>query len=218
MNYSRFLNLLLALALLLLAVRVVLVDRQSAASAVAGASSAATDTADAVMKNLLTRTSVRAYDESREIDDETVEQLLRAAMAAPTAGNKQPWEFVVLRDKALLRSLAERFRPMKMLAAAPLAIVVCADTTNTFPGEGHDFWVQDCSAASENLLLAAHALGLGAVWCGGYPSQERVAVLREGLGLPGHIVPLNVIPVGYPAEHPQPKDKWKPGKIHVDGW
>lgn len=161
---------------------------------------------------IMTRTSVRAYRDC-PVGSDTVELLLRAAMAAPSAMNRQPWAFVVVDDKALLQKFADSLQYAKMAASAPLAVVVCADLTRN-PGASGDWWVMDASAASENLLLAAHAVGLGAVWTGVY----RVKAVRSILGLPGSVVPLNVIPVGYPAENPEPKQKWNPGNILRNGW
>ena len=163
---------------------------------------------------IMTRTSIRSFTE-QAVDSADVNTLLQAAMAAPTAGNKQPWKMVVVDDESLLDSLAEQHRP---IASAPLAIVLCGDTTNVFPGEGKDFWIQDVSAATENLLLAAHSLGLGAVWCGVHPISERVAAVKGLLALPDEIVPLCVVAVGHPAESPEPKDKWKPENVHYNGW
>jgi nitroreductase len=174
-------------------------------------------TESAVLDNIKTRTSIRAY-ENREIEDDKVETLLQAAMAAPTAGNKQPWEFVVIKNRATLDTIASHFETMTMAKDAPLAIVVCGDINNTFPEEGREYWVQDASAATENLLLAAHAMGLGAVWCGIYPISERVEYLKKLLDLPENIIPLNVIPIGYPGENPQPKDKWKAERVHYESW
>ena len=174
-------------------------------------------TLQAVMSNIMSRTSIRAYT-NQPVEDEKIEQMIAAAMAAPSAGNKQPWRFVVVRDRAVLDSIAAHFRTIRMADKAPLAIVVCGDMNDTFDGDGLDYWVEDTSAATENLLLAAHALGLGAVWCGIYPMQERVAYLSRLLHLPPHIVPLNVVPIGYPAEDPEPKDKWKPEHIQYDYW
>lgn len=169
------------------------------------------------MNNILTRTSVRAYT-AQPVEDEKVEAILRAAMAAPSAGNKQPWRFVVVKEKSTLEAISQQLHTMTMAKDAPLAIIVCGDMNATFPGDGLDYWVEDASAATENLLLAAHAEGLGAVWCGIYPMKERVAFLQELLQLPENIVPLNVIPIGYPAESPTPKDKWKPENIHYESW
>lgn len=212
MKTSQLLNILLAAALVLLSIKIV----RDSGSAPAEEESAATAEL-AVMDNILTRTSVRDY-EDKPVDDDKVEQLLRAAMAAPTAGNKQPWRFIVIKDRATLDAIADTFHTMKMAAKAPLAIVVCGELEATFPGEGVGYWVQDASAATENLLLAAHSMGLGAVWCGIYPITERVNALKEMLNIPEGIMPLNVIPIGYPAEFPEPKDKWKPDEIHYETW
>jgi nitroreductase len=136
-------------------------------------------------------------------------------MAAPSAQNQQPWQFVVVRDRSLLERLAAANPYGGMTRNAQLAIVVCGDLSREkSPG----YWVQDCAAATENLLIAAHGAGLGAVWTGTYPREERVAKVSEVLGLPEHVVPLAVIPVGYPAEHPAPADRFDPGRIHIDRW
>lgn len=205
MKTSSVLNVLLAIAVVVLLVKIVFFSKE------------ASDTASAVMDNLMTRTSIRAYQQ-QPVEDEKIETLLRAAMAAPSAGNKQPWTFVVIKDKETLENIAGRFRTASMVKNAPVAIVVCGDLEKTFPEDGLDYWVEDTSAATENLLLAAHGIGLGAVWCGIYPMRERVAYLKELLGLPENIVPLNVVPIGYPAEDPAPKDKWKPELIHYEKW
>lgn len=171
----------------------------------------------AVIENIMTRTSVRKFQE-KAVEDEKIEILLRAAMAAPSAANKQPWRFVVIKDRATLDEIADSLHTMKMAAEAPLAIVVCGDMNATLEGDGLDYWIEDTSAATENLLLAAHDIGLGAVWCGVYPMKNRMAYVQRLLQLPSDIVPLNIIPIGYPAETPEPKDKWDPAKIHYEEW
>ena len=168
----------------------------------------------AVLDNIMTRTSIRSFT-SEPVTEAQIEQILRAGMAAPSAINFQPWEFVVLNDRAALDSLAGQLRYAKMLREAPLAIVVCGRTT--WPDrEGNEreniFWVDDCAAATENILLAAHALGLGAVWTAA--KDERGEIVAKALGIPDGYKTLNVIAIGYPAENPAPKDKWKPEKIH----
>lgn len=168
------------------------------------------------IENILTRTSVRQYDTTRTISPDTVETLLRAAMSAPTAVNKQPWQFVVLDNREAIDSLSEYLPYAKMLEHAPLAIVTCGDLTQAIEGEGETYWIQDVSAATENLLLAAHALGLGAVWTGVYPIAERVTGVQKALAMPDSIVPLAVVPIGYPAMEQAPKDKWKPEKVHYN--
>lgn len=214
MNTSNLLNVLLAAAIVILSVKIAFFSAKPSAAA---GTAAVGDSTAVVLNNIMTRTSIRAYQD-RPIEDEKLEKLLRAAMAAPSAGNKQPWNFVVVKDKNILRAISANLNTMKMAEKAPLAIIVCGDMTKTFPGEGLDYWVEDASAASENLLLAAHSMGLGAVWCGIYPLKERISFLKELLHLPENIVPLNVVPIGYPAEDPAPKDKWKPERIHYDTW
>lgn len=171
---------------------------------------------NSAIENIMTRTSVRQYDESRTIPADTVEILLRAAMSAPTAVNKQPWQFVVLDQRESIDSLAGYLPYAKMLEHAPLAIVTCGDLTQAIEGEGETYWIQDVSAATENLLLAAHALGLGAVWTGVYPITERVKGVQKALSMPDSILPLAVVPIGYPAIDQAPKDKWKPEKVHYN--
>ena len=162
---------------------------------------------------IMTRTSIRQYQD-RPVEQEKVEQLLRAAMAAPTAVNKQPWHFVVLNTKAAINRLADASnRGGDMVRSAALVIVVCGDMDKTLDGKGREYWIQDTSAATENLLLAAHALGLGAVWTGVYPIKERVDMTSEVLALPKNLVPLATILIGYPAENPTPKNKWKPENV-----
>lgn len=210
MKISRLLNVLLATALVILFVKVAIFSADEKSGNM-------TMIETAVIDNIMTRTSIRAYQD-RDVEDTKVETLLCAAMAAPTAGNKQPWKFVVVKDKKTLHEISANVGTIQMAKTAPLAIIVCGDLDNTFPEDGRDYWVEDTSAATENLLLAAHAMGLGAVWCGIYPMRKRVAFLQRLLNLPGNIVPLNVVPIGYPAENPEPKDKWKPENIHYEIW
>ena len=161
--------------------------------------------AQAVIKNMMTRTSIRSYTDEA-VSKENIETILRAGMAAPTAVNRQPWHFVVVTNREKLNALAEANRGTRMAAKAPLAIVVCGNMEKALEGTGRGFWVQDCSAATENILLAAHALGLGAVWTGLYPNEERSKAVRTLLKAPENIVPLCTIVIGHPAEQPQPKD------------
>ena len=160
------------------------------------------------IETLMTRTSIRSFTD-RVVSADTIEMLLRAGMAAPTAVNKQPWHFVVINDRAKLDELGGNGRQSQMWQESTLAIAVCGNMEKALEGPAQAFWIQDCSAATENILLAAHALGLGAVWTGCYPMEERVANVSQVLNLPEHIVPLCVIVMGYPNEQPEPKDKWK---------
>ena len=167
-----------------------------------------TDNGKIAMETIMTRTSIRSFTD-RAVAADTIEMLLRAGMAAPTAVNKQPWHFVVINDRALMDSLGGNGRQSQMWKESPLAIVVCGDMNKALEGPAQAFWVQDCSAATENILLAAHALGLGAVWTGCYPMEERMANVSRVLNLPETVIPLCVIVMGYPNEQPEPKDKWK---------
>lgn len=184
----------------------------------AAAEMAATHDASTVLDAIFTRTSVRTYQEGKTVSPDTVEILLRAAMSAPTAVNKQPWAFVVLDTRESLDSLAEVLPYAKMLHHAPLAIVTCGDMDKALEGNGRDFWIQDVSAATENMLIAAHALGLGAVWTGVYPDMERVEAVQKRLGMPANIIPLSVVPIGYPSGEHQPKDKWNPDAVRYNRW
>lgn len=208
MNIPNILNVLLAVALVILSIKIAFYS---------GEGKSDKDNSADPIETIMTRVSVRAYTD-KAVEDDKIETMLRAAMAAPSAGNKQPWRFVVIKDKAILSAIAQNLHTMTMADKAPMAIVVCGDMNDTFPGDGLDYWVEDASAATENLLLAAHSMGLGAVWCGIYPMKDRVAFIQNLLKLPENIVPLNVIPIGYPAEQPGIKDKWKPGNIHYDTW
>ncbi len=169
------------------------------------------DGANAVIENIMTRTSIRQYKE-QPVEQEKIDIMLKAAMAAPTAVNLQPWHFIVITDKETIGKLAGR-QPTN----APLLIALCGDTDKTVMPDGKmklpDFWVQDVSAATENLLLAAHALGLGAVWTGCYPAMERVDEVSKVLNCPKNIVPLAVVRIGYPDESPEPKNKFKEENI-----
>lgn len=172
---------------------------------------------DNAIETIMTRTSIRSFTD-RAVSADTVEMLLRAGMAAPTAVNLQPWHFVVVNDRAKIDELGGNGRQSQMWHESPLVIVVCGNMEKAMEGAGQAFWVQDCSAATENILLAAHALGLGAVWTGCYPIEERVANISQVLGLPEHIVPLCAIVMGFPNESPQPKDKWKPENVSYNGF
>ena len=163
---------------------------------------------------IMSRRSIRKYS-GRKVEEDKVQLLLRAAMAAPSAGNQQPWHFAVIRDRGVLEGLAAASPHAGMLSEAPLGVVVCGDTLQEkYPG----YWVQDCSASTENLLLAAHALGLGAVWLGFYPREDRVQKAADILGLPEGIIPFAVIPIGYPAESKEAADRYDPSRIHFDRW
>ena len=169
------------------------------------------DKGQAAIENIMTRTSVRQYKD-QPVEQEKIDIMLKAAMAAPTAVNLQPWHFIVITDKQTIGLLSGQ-QPTN----APLLIAVCGDTDKTTTPDGKmklpDFWVEDVSAATENLLLAAHALGLGAVWTGVYPAMDRTAEVANVLNCPKNIVPMAVVRIGYPDESPEPKDKFKEENI-----
>lgn len=199
-NKSIILNVVLAIAVVLLGIKLNSNNTEAAGKE------------DAVLQNIATRTSIRAYQD-KKVEKEKVDKMLRAGMAAPTAMNKQPWHFVVVDSRQVLDALSAANPHATMLKEAPLAIVVCGDMDKTIDGGGKDFWIQDCSAVTENILLAAHAMGLGAVWTGVYPAEDRCQAISKVLGLPETIIPLSCIVIGYPGENPQPKDKFKEDNI-----
>jgi nitroreductase len=160
------------------------------------------------------RRSIRQYT-AEPVADATIELLLRAAMAAPSAGNEQPWHFVVIKDRKTLAAIPSFHPHAGMLKEAPVAILVGGDVTL----ERHKgMWVQDCSAAVENLLVAAADQGLGAVWLGVFPREERVAGLRKLLGLPKDIIPLALIAIGHPGESKAKEDRFRQDRVHHDKW
>jgi nitroreductase len=166
------------------------------------------------LEAILTRRSVRSFTD-QPVAAELVTELLRAAMQAPSAGNQQPWQLVVLDDRATLEHAAAAHPYAPMAAHAPVAVVVCGDTRL----ERHTgYWVQDCSAAVQNLLLAAHARGLGAVWTGIYPRTERVQAFQDLLRIPAEVIPLAMVVLGYPAHLAEPADRFLPERVHRNSW
>lgn len=170
----------------------------------------------AVIENIQTRVSVRQFT-GEKISEEQITTLLQCAMAAPSAINKQPWAFIVVNDEAKLAELGQEFPYSRCDQKPAIAIVPCGDLQKAIPGS-EGFWINDVSAATENILLAAHSMGLGAVWTGVHPNMDRVAAAQRVLGLPEHILPLCIIPVGVPAEQPEIKDKWVESNIHYNQW
>ena len=207
MNKYKIVSIVLSVALLVHIVRLAWVF--VAPSSGDGVSSAS----QTVLHNILQRKSVRAYTD-RAVSHEQLDTLIRAAMAAPTGRYMRPCHFIVLEGRHQLSPLAEQLPYAKMLAEAQAAVVVCGDMSVTDKeGNPSRNWTFDCSAATENLLLQAEAMGLGAVWTGVYPYDERIEAVKQALHLPDHLIPLNVIPIGYPKGDPQPKDKYDPAKV-----
>ena len=166
------------------------------------------------MKEIFERRSIRKYSKL-PISDDDIEKLLRAAMAAPSAGNQQPWEFIIIKDKKLLTDITKVHPYSQMLKEASVAIVVSADLDK----EKHvGYWVQDCSAATENILIEAQHLGLGSVWLGVYPREGRVKGLKELLNLPVRVMPLSIVSLGYSEEKKEPSDRYDKLRIHINKW
>ena len=185
-----------------------------------------TPKAEVVLENILSRKSVRSFTEQK-LTPEQIETLLRAGMAAPSGMNVQPWRFIVLQDASRYETVfgPDNFNN-RIYAQSAAVIVVCADTTvMRRPQDGGDpvavpngIWRDDAGAATENILLAAEAMGLGAVWTACYPYKARYMPVKEALHLPAEVVPYAVVPVGYPAGDETPKDKWDPTRIHYEVW
>ncbi len=174
-------------------------------------------TTNSTLEIIHQRKSVRHYLD-KSVKKEDLLTLIKAGMAAPTAGDRRPWEFVGITDKKVLKELGQALPYGQMLKEAGGAIVVCGVPEKSYPGEAREFWVQDCSAATENILLAAEAKGLGAVWIGVYPIKKKMEVVSRITGIPEGIVPLNVVSIGYPEGVEKPKDKFNPEQIHWNSW
>ncbi|NLX61224.1 MAG: nitroreductase family protein [Tissierellia bacterium] len=167
-----------------------------------------------VLEAINTRRSIRKFT-GEVISDDQIKTILKAGFQAPSAHNREPREFVVVRDKEALEEIANFHQYAKMLPKAGCGIVVCGDETLQ-PEFG--FLVSDCCASIENMLLAAHGIGLGAVWCGVYPKEELMKPMSELLNLPDHIIPIGLVVVGMKEEDKQPKDRYNESKIHYDKW
>lgn len=166
------------------------------------------------LDSILNRRSIRQYTD-QPIKETDIEMLLKAAMAAPSAGNQQPWHFVVIKDPEVKKRILEFHPYAQMLLQAPLAIAICADLAlERFTG----YWVQDCAAATQNILVAAHGLGLGAVWLGMHPQKERMEGLKELLHLPDQVKPLAVVALGHPAEEKERANRYQKDRIHFNQW
>jgi nitroreductase len=166
------------------------------------------------MDAIFSRRSIRKYSD-RQVPEELIRKVLAAGMNAPSAGNEQPWQFIVIKDKNMLKQAAECSPYARAAAEAPAAILVCGDLSQEkYPG----YWVQDCSAAVENMLIEIHSLGLGSVWLGVHPMPEREEYLRRLFSLPGKIIPFALLPVGYPAQQLPAVDRFNPDRVHYEKW
>lgn len=166
------------------------------------------------LEAIFTRRSIRKFT-SAPVSPEDVRTLLEAAMSAPTAAGVQPWRFIVLTDRAVLDAVPSVHRAANMIRQAPLAILVCGDTTSEQYG---GYWVQDCSAVMQNILLAARALGLGSCWCGIHSRPEREEGARKLFNLPAEISPLGLAVIGHPAEPFTAKERYDENKVRYNVW
>jgi len=166
------------------------------------------------MKTIYKRRSIRKYLD-KKVDNSLINELLKAGMNAPSAGNEQPWEFIVVDKKSILDQIPSVHPYAAMTKQAAAAIVVCADKNRFNHGE---FWIQDCSSATQNILLEITEQGLGGVWLGVYPREERVNGIKELLDLPENIIPFSLIPLGYAAEEKKANNRFKKKKIHFNRW
>ena len=164
------------------------------------------------IKTIFARRSIRKY-KSQAVAKGNIKKMLEAAMSAPSASNRKPWHFVTVENRRTLDSLGRVHPHGKMLFDAPFCIAVCGD-----PKISVRYWVQDCSAATENLLLAATALGLGAVWLGVYPREERIAGVRRILKIPENVIPLNIVSIGHPSEEKEPRTQYDETRVHREHW
>jgi nitroreductase len=169
------------------------------------------------LKTIFSRKSVRTFT-NEPVSREKLDMLVRAGMAAPTAVDKRPWEFVVVTDRAVLKQLSDALPYAKMADKAAAAIIVGGNVQKQWGGMDSDYWIMDCSAATENILLAAESMGLGAVWTAIYPEDMRIRSVRQILGIPSHVVPLNLIPIGVQQGREKPKDKYNPAQVHWNKW
>lgn len=165
-------------------------------------------------KAIITRRSIRHFM-NKEISKESIEAIIKAAMYAPSARNYQPWHFIVINQRELLDKIPSIHPYAEMMLEAEIAVLVCGDREIEKMDE---YIVVDCAAATQNLLLAAHDLGLGTVWLGVYPRKERIEGLSRLLRLPGNILPVSLIAIGYPSEHKEMPERFKPERIHYNSW
>ena len=167
-----------------------------------------------IIEGIFTRRSIRKY-KSGEIAQDQINTIIKAGMYAPSARNQQPWHFIVIDDRNLINKIMQVHPYAQMLSEAQLVILVCGDESLEL---SKDYWVVDCSASTQNILLAAHGLGLGAVWLGLHPREERKKDIVELFDLPDHIHPLSLISVGIPDEKKDTPERFKPERIHYNAW
>lgn len=165
---------------------------------------------------ILGRRSIREYAPG-DVSEEQLQTLLEAAMSAPSAVAKDPWRFVVIRDRRRLADIASVLPSGWMLASASVGIVVCGDLEVAHARQ-LSYLLQDCAASIQNLLLAAHIVGLGACWLGIHPRERRIEYVRRALGLPDSVIPVGGIAIGYPGEQKEARTRYNPAYVHREQW
>ncbi len=166
------------------------------------------------LKAIVTRRSIRKFRQ-KSVAPEALRTIIEAGMYAPSARNEQPWHFIVISERGILDEIMHAHPYASMLAQAPVAILVCGDTNlEKSPG----YWSIDCAAATQNMLLAAHDMGIGSVWLGVHPRQGRKDALGKICGLPHHVEPFSLVALGYPDETKEKPDRWREERIHTDRW
>ena len=163
---------------------------------------------NSTLKTIFNCTRVRKYT-NREVTKKTLTLLTKAGMSASSLVNKQPWAFIAINDTTILLELAKKLPHAGMLKKAKAAIVVCGNLDKTLRGKGKEFWIQDCSAASQNILIAAKSKGLGSAWTDIYPNEKSIKSVKKVLNLTDNYIPLNIIVIGYPKKIRIPKNRWK---------
>ena len=211
MNKSHLLSLLLAVALFVSVFKLAETKKESKEIA-----QSSTTKKEAILSVIHSRKSVRSFTD-QQVSDEDLRTILKAGMAAPTGFDARPWQFIVIKDKNTMKELRKELKYARGLDGSTAAIVVCGDMSKVRE-EAPEFWITDTSAATENMLLAIEGMGLGAVWCTLYPGEDRMAHARKVLNLPEHIMPMCVIPMGYPVGVEQAKDKFDTNNIHWEKW
>ncbi|TKG91472.1 nitroreductase family protein [Puteibacter caeruleilacunae] len=211
MNKSHLLSLLLAIALLLTTYKLVEMKKETE-----DVSRSATTKREAILSVIHERKSVRNYTDQK-VAKEDIMTILKAGMAAPTGFDTRPWQFIVIEDRNTMLELRKELKYARGLDGSPAAIVVCGDMSKVRE-EAPEFWITDTSAATQNILLAMEGMGLGGVWSTLYPGKERMEHARRVLNLPDHIMPMAVIPFGYPTGVEKPKNKFDANNIHWEKW
>ena len=211
MKTERLLIFAMAIALLVMSYKIGVLSHGDGAGSATGASKK-----DTILSVIHNRKSVRVFT-NQKVSKGDLDTIIRAGMAAPTGFDARPWQFIAITDRDTMLDLREELGYARGLDTSTAAIVVCGDMTKADP-RAPEFWITDTCAATENMLLAIEAMGLGGVWSTLYPGEKRMTHARKVLNLPEHIMPMCVIPIGYPAGENFPKDKYDPDNIHWEKW